>query len=358
MYIPEKKKLQFNENGKFRILMISDLHARGKKTPDEKGRLYSQKMVDSIEALVESAKPDFVMLGGDQCIGFDEEYMRMALADILDPLHKRGIPWGHVHGNHDNEERLSTAQQEPIYESFPLCLSQTGPKDIFGIGNYVLPVYASNSNQIAYNIFALDSNHDISDYKKQFEIDYKEDNILLPFSFGSGENQAMPFFDQVMWYYDTSVEMEQANGAKIPAVMFMHCPTIQSNLIVNNPEETNMEGHKRCSVGCSELDSGLFFACLERGDVKGIFYGHEHLSTFQGNYCGITLATDGCIGFDMSGHDDLRGGRIIDLDENTGNFETHFLPLTEIMGRNAWKNPDSFEGGWNTEYFIRNTWMK
>ena len=165
MYTPETKELRFNPDGKFRILMISDLHARGRKTPDEQGRLYSQKMVDAIEALVAETKPDFVMLGGDQCIGYDEAYMRMALSDILEPLHKRGIPWGHVHGNHDNEERMTTAEQEPIYESYPLCLSQAGPEDIFGIGNYVLPVYASSSNRIAYNIFALDSHRDITDYK-------------------------------------------------------------------------------------------------------------------------------------------------------------------------------------------------
>ena len=353
MYTPETKELRFNPDGKFRILMISDLHARGRKIPDEKGRLYSQKMVDAIEALVEETKPDFVMLGGDQCIGYDEAYMRMALSDILEPLHKRGIPWAHVHGNHDNEERMTTAEQEPIYESYPLCLSQAGPEDIFGIGNYVLPVYASSSNRIAYNIFALDSHRDITDYIKEFNIPDRENNILMPVSFGSGENQASPFFDQVMWYYDTSEEMEEKNGAKIPAVMFLHVPILEANLIGRNPDETNMIGHKRCSVGCSELDSGLFFACLERGDVKGIFWGHEHMATFQGTYCGITMGTDGCIGFDMSGHDDLRGGRILDLDEATGTFETRFLPLTEIMGRNAWKNPDNFEGGWNTDYFIR-----
>ena len=80
------------------------------------------------------------------------------------------------------------------------------------------------------------------------------------------------------------------------------------------------------------------------------FYGHPAEAMTM---IGITMGTDGCIGFDMSGHDDLRGGRILDLDEATGTFETRFLPLTEIMGRNAWKNPDNFEGGWNTDYFIR-----
>ena len=37
-----------------------------------------------------------------------------------------------------------------------------------------------------------------------------------------------------------------------------------------------MIGSKRESPACSELNSGLFYACLERGDVKGIFCGHDH----------------------------------------------------------------------------------
>ena len=66
-------------------------------------------------------------------------------------------------------------------------------------------------------------------------------------------------------------------------------------------------------------------------DTDFTFYTAEQLQTLEENW------------FPLSCH----------LDEATGTFETRFLPLTEIMGRNAWKNPDNFEGGWNTDYFIR-----
>ena len=148
--------------------------------------------------------------------------------------------------------------------------------------------------------------------------------------------------------------MEMKEGRKTPAIMCMHNPILEHNLIYRNPEETNMIGSKRESPACSELNSGLFYACLERGDVKGIFCGHEHLNTYQGTYCGITLAYDGCIGFDMSAHDDLRGGRVIELDEKESSFTTKFIPLVELLGKKAWRR-EEFEGGWHTEYFIRNT---
>lgn len=342
MYNSDKKELKFNENGKFRVLMISDFHG---------GKNYSPKLKAGIEALIKETNPDFVMIGGDQCLGFDQEYLRNSLTDILEPIQKRNIPWAHVYGNHDHEQPLTAREQQAVYESFPLCLSQAGPADVQGVGNYVLPVYSSKSDKIAYNIFALDSNREISDYIEHFGISEKDNNIILPNSFGVGRAQAMPFFNQVRWYYRTSREIEQANGSKIPAILCMHNPLLEHNLIHMNPEECRMVGHKRECVCCSELNSGLFFACLQRGDVKGIFCGHEHMNTYHGTYCGIVLAYDGCVGYNMTAHDDLRGGRIIDLDENTGTFETKHITLMEIMGDAAIRDPGNFQGG--LKYFIR-----
>jgi DNA repair exonuclease len=341
MYNADKKELKFNGDGIFKVLMISDFHA---------GRNYSPKLKAGIEALVVHTNPDFVMIAGDQCLGFDKVYLKTSLEDILEPIEKRGIPWSHVFGNHDRETGMETAAQEEVFESFPLCLSSKGPDDIFGIGNYVLPIYASNSDKIAYNIWALDSNREISDYIQQFGL-ANDARIILPDCFGLGKVQASPLFDQVMWYYNTSKQMEKENGRKIPAIMCMHVPIIEFNLIYRNPEECEMEGNKREGVYSGELNSGLFMACLQRGDVKGIFCGHEHLNDFQGTYCGITLAYDSCVGYNMSAHDDLRGGRIIELHEN-GSFNTRHIKLMDIMGEDAVRNPLHFEGG--IKYFIRN----
>lgn len=341
MYSEGKRELRFNGDGKFRVLMISDFHA---------GKNYSPKLKAGIEALVEDTKPDFVMIAGDQCLGFNREYLKKSLEDILDPIQKRDIPWSHVFGNHDRETDMDTAAQEEIFESFPLCLSSKGPDDIFGVGNYVLPILASKSDKIAYNIWALDSNREFPDYIEQFGLD-KDTRFILPNPFGTGKVQASPLFDQVMWYYNTSKQMERENGRKIPAIMCMHVPIIEFNLIYRNPDECEMEGSKREGVYCSELNSGLFMACLQRGDVKGIFCGHEHLNDFQGKYCGITLAYDSCVGYNMTADDDLRGGRVIDLYED-GSFVTKHRKLMEIMGEDAVRDPLQFRGG--IKYFIKN----
>lgn len=352
MYDPVNKRLCFNSDGKFRILMISDFHAGSRRKGFEDGNPYSPKVREAVEALVNNTSPDFVMVGGDQCIGHSPEYLYNAMTDIMAPVIERGIPWAHVYGNHDREMAMSTAEQEEIYETVPLCLSKRGPSDIFGVSNFVLPVYDKKGEKPAYNLFALDSNREISDYTEQFGIKEEDNNILLPFSFGSGSVQAMPFFQQVMWYYNTSRELEKENGRRIPALMFLHNPIIEFNLIFRNPEETDMYGEKREAVCCSELNSGLFTACLERGDVKGIFCGHEHMNAYHGKYCGITLGYAAAVGYDMSAHDDVRGGRVIDISED-GSMETRHIKLMSVMGDKALRRPDFFEGGLN--YFIRNT---
>lgn len=328
------------------MLMISDFHA---------GTHYNPKLKAGIEALVENTKPDLVMLGGDQSAGkcfdsFNEDTLRGYLLDVLEPIIRRGIPWAHVFGNHDQEAGMSNARQEPVYESVPLCLSSAGPEGIFGVGNYVLPVYMSKGDDVAYNIWALDSNREICDYIKAFSLP-EDTRVLLPDGFGYGKMQASPMFDQVMWYYNTSLSLERTAGHRIPAVMCMHVPIVEYCLICRNPEECGMIGSKREAVYCSDMNSGLFMACLQRGDVKGIFCGHEHLNDFQGQYCGITLAYDSCVGYNMSAHDDLRGGRVIDLRED-GAFETRHIKLMDLLGKEAMRNPDFFEGGIN--YFIRN----
>ena len=149
---------------------------------------------------------------------------------------------------------------------------------------------------------------------------------------------------------DAAKKAEKEAGKKIPAVMFMHIPLPEYLEILRNPEDCGAIGSKRETVGCCEINSGLFAACLQRGDVKGIFFGHEHLCDIQGEYAGIIMAQDAAIGYNMSAHDDLRGGRVIDLFAD-GSIQTRTVKLIDLMGREAMRRPDYFEGG--CKYFIR-----
>ncbi len=340
-----KPILRFHSDGHFRILMVSDFHG---------GTNHNPKLTKSLDALIAYATPDLVLIGGDTVAGgmFDtinEDTLYDYLSEVLAPIYTRGIPWAHVYGNHDGESGMSNAEQQPVFERIPLCLSEAGPEAVSGIGNYVLPVLAHDSDTVRYHIFALDSHREHTDYIERFGLP-KDTRIRLEHPMCSGSAQAGPMFDQVMWYSRTSSDAEAANGAKIPAVMYMHVPLPEHFHAARNPEQTHLRGAKREAVCCSELNSGLFAACLQRGDVRGIFCGHEHYCDFSAEYCGITLAYDGALGFDMSGHDDLRGGRIIDLSED-GTMKTHQVRLMDLIGIAAMRDPSFFEGG--DKYYVR-----
>lgn len=337
-----KPVLRFNADGRFRVLMFSDFHA---------GADISPKVKRGIEALLESTAPDFVMIGGDQCLLRDTPAaLGKYMCEIIEPLLKRNIPWAAVFGNHDRERHngISLEQEEAVYEAIPGCLMLRGPRDIHGVGNYCIPVYSSGGDA-AYYLWGMDSHRELWDFFKEYSSDGKPDSSL-PDNCNESGNGSTPYFNQVMWYYTESVKIEAAAGRKIPGVMFMHTPLPEFNEIVRNPEQCGAIGSKRAAVDSSEISSGLFMAAVERGDIKGLFFGHEHLNDLQGTYGGITMACDAAIGYNMSGHDDLRGGRIIDLYEN-GGMETRAVKLIDIMGRDALRNPDFFEGG--CSYFIR-----
>ena len=340
--------LRFNKDGKFRVLMVSDFHL-GVNPKLQKD--YNYKVIRGLDALIETAKPDFIMIGGDQCLGFDDpEKARKKFEEIIEPITRRKLPWGVVFGNHDREAGLDLkTEMEQVYQKIDGCLAECGPEEISGVGNYQIPVYASDSDEIKYNLFAIDSQHQVKDYIKKFNL-AEDTQFVLPNYLNDGSGDGPPLFDQVMWYWNKSVEIEKEQGRKVPAAMFMHISLPEYILISRNPEQCGAIGSKRESNCSTELNSGLFLAALQRGDVKGFFFGHDHLIDLQGEYCGITLACDAALGYNMSAHDDLRGGRVIDLYED-GGLETHMIKLIDILGRSAMRDEGYFEGG--CRYHIR-----
>lgn len=342
-----KPVLCFRKEGFFRILMVSDFHStKNANLP----RDYSDKMLEGLDALLDESKPDFVMIGGDQCItANDIQSAEAEMRRLIAPIIERKLPWSAVFGNHDNEMGIPCTEEEKAYVNIEGCLNQINNEGIEGAGNYVIPVMNCEGNEIAFNIFALDSHRELTDLVPKFGL--KEGTrILMPRHFNDGQTGSMPDFEQVMWYYAKSKEAEAKAGHKIPAVMFMHIPIPEYLTILRNPELCDAVGNKRETVGCTEINSGLFYACLQRGDVKGIFFGHEHLCDIQGEYMGITMAQDAALGYNMSAHDDLRGGRVIDLFCD-GTVQTHTLKLIDLLGKKAMRREDYFEGG--CKYFIR-----
>lgn len=77
-----KHELRFNSNGKLKILMLSDIQ----ETLD-----YDKRTLIGIEKIIETEKPDLVILGGDNCDGIvlkTEEELRKYLDQNLWKIEK------------------------------------------------------------------------------------------------------------------------------------------------------------------------------------------------------------------------------------------------------------------------------
>ena len=96
-------------------------------------------------------------------------------------------------------------------------------------------------------------------------------------------------------------------------------------------ENHGVVGELNEPVSPGPFNSGLFAAMQERGDVKGVFVGHDHINDFQGDYFGIRLGYAANTGFGTYGLDGdeenrMRGARVFVLTErDPANFESYMV---------------------------------
>jgi hypothetical protein len=71
---------------------------------------------------------------------------------------RRKIHYATIFGNHDDENTLSRAAQMELIRTLPYSLSEAGPEDIDGVGNYVVEILARGSSKhSALSLYLLDT---------------------------------------------------------------------------------------------------------------------------------------------------------------------------------------------------------
>ncbi len=321
MPLPEafqtKRPLRVRPDGGYRILMMSDAHLKKDK---------EERTVRAIEKLIDRTRPDLVLLNGDNVAAFTcQAEFESLLARLVSPMETRRIPWAHVFGNHDQTPEVPKAVQEKAYERYPWCVSMAGPEELPGSGNYFLTIL-NDRDEPVFGVWGIDSQQD---FKSQtVPLAYPGDlywDVMMPSPIVSYSDYDLIRFEQVMWYWNTSVALEKLCGHKIPSLMMFHIPLIEFHGMLRNACRTKLRGEYNERLSTSEINSGIFAAAFQRGDVKAMFAGHDHINTFDGVYCGIRMGFDGSIGFEGYGCRDndpggdrerLRGGRIFDISQD------------------------------------------
>ncbi len=319
-----KNELRF-KNGSFRILCFSDSH--GIKD-------FDTRVVRDIDAIVGATNPDLVLFLGDNVWkdgAESEDTLRRFMSAVVKPLNKRSIPWAHVFGNHDMERGFLTKDQQPVYESIEGCLSSAGPEEISGVGNWLLEIKSESSDKTVYNVWGLDSGRGIGEF-----LDYcglpRDTKTKLSDPLHVSSSYDTVKFDQQMWYWNESKRTEKENGGKVPGLMVMHMAFPEYVLLYKNVQETDFRGTHRESVGSGPVNSGMLATLAQRGDVKTVVVGHDHINDCEGTYLGIRLTYDAGIGYDGYCHGDLRGGRIVDITEaDPWNVKTYMVRSADYV---------------------------
>ena len=321
------------KDGKFRILVLADIHAAG---PELSWTLRH------IQGAIDKSHPDLVVLLGDNVTGrfpgITPGKVRDAIYKIGSTLQKNNVPFALVFGNHDHEglalfgydERSAKEFIIDEFKKFPCCIAEKG-EEMTGVGNYNIPVKSADG-KVKLNLWLMDSNP----YATEQE----------------GGGYGYVHADQLLWYEKTGEKLKEENGGKnVPSFIFQHIIVPECYDMFHTHQRWargRVKGHGRFSESYYTADSDYIssgalregpcppdavseqFDCwLKRGDIIGAFFGHDHINDFSGTYKGIPLHQVPSAGFYSYGY--TQGSRIITVcEENVENYTTEVMPYTEV----------------------------
>lgn len=323
-----QKTLSFRADGTFKIMQINDTQDVGN---------CNKKLIEFLNAALDLEQPDLVVFNGDQ---LSDVYPAPSLADytkaianIVEPLQARGIPFLVTLGNHDHDRAATVdeAGQYAIYAAYENCYAVDNGPDPF---TYNVPVMTSDGSGIAFNIYMMDTNNKDA----------------------SGSNYTGITADQLAWYNSRSAELRAGNdGVPVLSLLFQHVPVkeIYSLLrecdysedgavysrrdkkwyVVDETKATGTMGEAPCSEAFETI-TGQYEAWLANGDIMGAFFAHDHVNNFVGTTDdGIYMGYNGGTGFRSYGNGDQRSVRIFELHEDdVENYTTRLLTYADATG--------------------------
>lgn len=284
--------LRFRADNTFTIVQFTDTHWNNGEPADEQTRALMARVLDL-------EQPDLVFLTGDVIEGSGARDPAQSWRAAVAPIEAREIPWAAVLGNHDDEGTLDRKQLMAVQQSCAWCLSEPGPADVSGVGNYVLRVRAAGGDAIALALYCLDSNG------------YAETEVG-----GYGWIRR----DQIDWFLEVARGLRDEHDAPLPALAFFHIPLPEYD---ETWQFSTCHGHKHEAVCCPRINTGFFAALHQAGGVMGTFVGHDHINDFEGERYGIRLCYGRASGYQTYGRDGfLRGARVIRWAEGERSFRT------------------------------------
>lgn len=314
----------------FSILQITDTQERPIFSPDT---------LQLLDTALRKEKPDLVIFTGDQLKGYSPLYhaatqskrvqkVEQALAQLLGTIDTLRIPFLVTFGNHDRQTGVNNAEQLTLYAKYSTLVSASPLA--YGPGTDCIPLYTT-TGALHTLLYVIDSNG----------------------SETLGGNYQPVFPEQIQWYRDTRNHWAAKNqGTPVPSLVFQHIPPPEFYHVLKR-SSTPTSGRVRDYAAkgrqyytlpgqstrelfgelpsVPEQNTGEISAFLEKGEVFGLFVGHDHHNSFIRDYHGISFGYTQSSGFNEYGPGNQRGVRILTLYQDTpGRFSSHTVTFEDM----------------------------
>ena len=322
--------LRFNSDHKFKIMQIADTQEIPAVSPDT---------LSLINNALDREKPDLVIFTGDQIKGYSKKFKKdpviiESTIDILvEPIAKRNIPFMVTYGNHDAQCGVDNRGQYKFYAKYDNFISGD-LRNSDDVGTADIQIYSSTEDKPVFELYIIDSHGKAKDGAGYAPVDKK----------------------QIEWYVSRREQLKAENGDYLPSLVFQHIPVPEffdvikkvpkgtkgavpaygeheNEYFVLNDETIAEGGFMLESPASPDVNTGEFEAMSEKGDVLGIYVGHDHNNSFVVKYKGVDLGYTQGAGFNVYGPGENRGVRIIELDETAPReYKTHTATFKELCG--------------------------
>ncbi len=322
--------LRFNSDHKFKIMQIADTQEIPAVSPDT---------LSLINNALDREKPDLVIFTGDQIKGYSKKFKKdpviiESTIDILvEPIAKRNIPFMVTYGNHDAQCGVDNRGQYKFYAKYDNFISGD-LRNADDVGTADIQIYSSTEDKPVFELYIIDSHGKAKD----------------------GAGYAPVDKEQIGWYVSRREQLKTENGDYLPSLVFQHIPVPEffdvikkvpkgtkgavpaygeheNEYFVLNDETIAEGGFMLESPASPDVNTGEFEAMSEKGDVLGIYVGHDHNNSFVVKYKGVDLGYTQGAGFNVYGPGENRGVRIFELDETAPReYKTHTATFKELCG--------------------------
>lgn len=318
------------QNGKLKIMHITDTHMEDENID------YSLVL---IARACDIEKPHIAIVTGDNVLNYDDaEKTKSYISRFMKIFSDRNIPVAITFGNHDSEVGpLSRRELMAFYNTFDCSITNENGRELSETGTFNIPVFSGDGSKIKFNLWVFDSG------------DYDD----------AGHYGCMSAED-VEWYRQKSDLITKEKGKKVYSLAFQHIivpevydvlKKVNSHKLYSfrhmyNKNEYYMFDPNQVNFGtlnetpcCGFPNYGQFEAMVEKGDVLGVFSGHDHTNAFAVKYKGIDIGNSLSTRFNGDRFSTMYGYRILEVNENnTALYTTRIERWYNMYSKNDIKN--------------------